>query len=277
MLGGENLMAFVATSDAPRAKAFYQGILGLRLLADEPYALVFDVNGTVLRVQKVQQLAPAQYTALGWQVPDIAGAIAALRAKQVAFERYPHFEQDAAGVWTAPSGAKVAWFKDPDGNLLSLTESVALARDRIVPEIFVHDGLGALAFYQQAFGAEERSRMLAPDGKKLLHGELVVFGQRLFVCDEFSASEGGTCRCPRTLGGTGVRLSVEVQDADLTVSRAVTAGATLLLPVQDMFWGARYGKLLDPYGHEWGINQQLRRLDAAQEAAEARRFFAERE
>jgi len=73
-----------------------------------------------------------------------------------------------------------------------------------------------------------------------------------------------------------VRLSVEVQDADLTVSRAVTAGATLLLPVQDMFWGARYGKLLDPYGHEWGINQQLRRLDAAQEADEARRFFAER-
>src|SRR5450631_4202686 len=118
--------------------------------------------------------------------------------------------------------------------------------DRIVPEIFVHDGTGALELYKRAFGAEERTRMMAPDGLRLLHSELEIFGHRLFVCDEFSASEGGTCRCPRTLGGTGVRIMLEVDDADATVARAVAAGATVMMPVEDMFWGARYGKLLDP-------------------------------
>jgi PhnB protein len=144
---------------------------------------------------------------------------------------------------------------------------------RIVPEIFVHDGLAALEFYRRAFGAEERSRMLAPDGQRLLHAELLILGQRLFLCDEFRAEEGGTCRSPRTLGGTPIRLMLEVDDADRTVERAVAAGARVMLPVQDMFWGARYGKLIDPYGHEWGINQQQRQLSAEQEAAEAKRYF----
>jgi PhnB protein len=143
---------------------------------------------------------------------------------------------------------------------------------RIVPEIFVHDGLGALEFYQRAFGAEERSRMLAPDGQRLLHAELAILGQRVFVCDEFRAEEGGTCRCPRNLGGTPVRLMLEVDDADRMVERAVAAGARLMLPVRDMFWGARYGKLLDPYGHEWGINQQQRQPSAEQEQAAAKRY-----
>ena len=72
------------------------------------------------------------------------------------------------------------------------------------------DGLGALEFYRRAFGAEERSRMLAPDGQRLLHAELLILGQRLFVCNEFRADEGGTCRSPRTLGGTAVRLMLEL-------------------------------------------------------------------
>jgi PhnB protein len=140
----------------------------------------------------------------------------------------------------------------------------------------VHDGLGALDFYRRAFGAEERSRMLAPDGQRLLNAELLILGQRLFVCDEFRAEEGGTCRCPRTLGGTGIRLMLEVDDADRTVERAVAAGARVMFPVQNMFWGARYGKLMDPYGHEWGINQQQRHPSQEQEAAEAQRFFAKK-
>jgi PhnB protein len=150
-------------------------------------------------------------------------------------------------------------------------------REHIIPEIFVHDGPGALSFYQRAFGAEERSRMLTPDGKKLVHGELVLVGHRLFVCDEFSASEGGTCRTPRTLGGTGVRINLEVDDADEFVARAVAAGAQVLMPVQDMFWGARYGKLVDPYGHEWGINQQVKELSPSEEAEGAKTFFAQRD
>lgn len=123
MLASQPLMAFVATRDAARAKAFYQGLLGLPLIADEPYALVFDVMGTTLRVQKVETLAPAQHTVLGWRVLDITMAVRTLASKGIAFERYGFLEQDKDGVWTTPSGAKVAWFKDPDGNVLSLTQA----------------------------------------------------------------------------------------------------------------------------------------------------------
>ena len=94
--------------------------------------------------------------------------------------------------------------------------------------------------------------------------------------DEFSAAEGGTCRSPRTLGGTGVRITLDVDDADAVVERALAAGATLTMPVQDLFWGARYGKLVDPYGHEWGINQQLRVLSPEEEAEQAKRYFAKK-
>ena len=146
--------------------------------------------------------------------------------------------------------------------------------DSITPEIFVHDGPAALEFYKRAFGALERSRMMSPDGKKLLNGQIEIRGHRLFVCDEFSASEGGTCRCPRTLGGTGVRIMLEVDDADRAVQQAVEAGATVMIPVADMFWGARYGKLIDPFGHEWGINQQVEQLTEAQESEGMKRHFA---
>ena len=145
--------------------------------------------------------------------------------------------------------------------------------DNIVPELCVHDGRGALEFYKQAFGAVEQEHMMSPDGAKLLHGALRIGGHRFVVFDEFSVSEGGTCRCPRTLGGTGVRLILEVEDADAVMRQAVLAGATVMMPVTKMFWGARYGKLKDPYGHEWGINEQLEELSAAEEAKAAKQYF----
>jgi catechol 2,3-dioxygenase-like lactoylglutathione lyase family enzyme len=123
MLATSPLMAFVATRDAARARAFYQDTLGLVLIADEPYALVFDVMGTTLRVQKVETLAPAPHTVLGWRVLDITMAVRTLAAKGITFERYGFLEQDKDGIWRTPSGAKVAWFRDPDGNVLSLTEA----------------------------------------------------------------------------------------------------------------------------------------------------------
>lgn len=147
--------------------------------------------------------------------------------------------------------------------------------DAMIPEIIVHDGPAALDFYKRAFGATEVSRMMTPEGK-LMHGELRVLGHRFFVCDEFSHEEGGTCRSPRTLGGTGVRITVEVADAGVVAERAIAAGATSLMAVQDMFWGGRYGKLLDPFGHEWGINQQKVTLTAAQEKKAADAFLAKR-
>ena len=122
MLGTADVMAFVATKDPERAKTFYAETLGLRLLADEQYALVFDANGTKLRVQKVQKVTSAPYTTLGWEVPDIGHTVRALVGKGVAFMRIGFPGQDELGIWTADDGTKVAWFKDPDGNTLSLTQ-----------------------------------------------------------------------------------------------------------------------------------------------------------
>ena len=115
-------IAFVATADPPRAEQFYRSVLGLQFVADEPFALVFRLRGTMLRIAKVQHFTPAPFTVLGWIVPDIAAAVRGLRHKGVTFERYPGLAQDDLGVCTFPHGAKVAWFKDPDGNTLSLTE-----------------------------------------------------------------------------------------------------------------------------------------------------------
>ena len=122
MLGDAEITAFVATTDGERAKRFYCEILGLRLVADEEFALVLDANGTMLRVQKVEKLTPHPFTTLGWNVPDIAATIDALAQSGVTFERYGFMEQDDRGIWTAPGGAKIAWFKDPDGNTLSIAQ-----------------------------------------------------------------------------------------------------------------------------------------------------------
>jgi len=116
------LISFVATRDAAGARKFYETALGLRCVSEDAFAIVFDAGGTMLRVQKVNELTPANYTALGWEVADIAARIQKLSKKGVQFERFPGLPQDELGVWTSPAGAKVAWFKDPDGNVLSLTE-----------------------------------------------------------------------------------------------------------------------------------------------------------
>jgi catechol 2,3-dioxygenase-like lactoylglutathione lyase family enzyme len=125
MLGGAQLTAFVATTDSARSKAFYQGLLGLRLLTDDQFALAFDSNGTQLRIQKVEKLQPPPFTVLGWEVSNIRQAVSDLARAGVRFERYDFLQQDDLGIWKAPSGAKVAWFKDPDANLLSVAESGA--------------------------------------------------------------------------------------------------------------------------------------------------------
>ncbi|MCB9682213.1 MAG: VOC family protein [Alphaproteobacteria bacterium] len=120
MLADAHLGAFVATSQPDVARAFYRDTLGLTLVEDGPFALVFDGGGTVLRVQKVQQVVAPPYTSIGWRVADIEATVQALTDKGVVFARYPGMPQDALGIWDAPGGAKVAWFKDPDGHTLSL-------------------------------------------------------------------------------------------------------------------------------------------------------------
>jgi catechol 2,3-dioxygenase-like lactoylglutathione lyase family enzyme len=122
MLAEQTLVAFVATIDAARARAFYQETLGLPLLSEDAFALVFDANGSTIRMQKVANFSPQPFTTLGWTVLDIDGVVAGLKGKNVVCEHFPGMDQDAHGIWASPSGARVAWFKDPDGNLLSLTE-----------------------------------------------------------------------------------------------------------------------------------------------------------
>jgi catechol 2,3-dioxygenase-like lactoylglutathione lyase family enzyme len=125
VLGSSPVIAFVATTDPRRAKAFYAGTLGLRLTGEDPFALVFDAAGTMLRVATVTALKPAGYTVLGWNVRDIDRAVRDLVEKGVAFQRYDGMPQDELGIWTSPGGARIAWFLDPDGNTLSLTEFTA--------------------------------------------------------------------------------------------------------------------------------------------------------
>jgi catechol 2,3-dioxygenase-like lactoylglutathione lyase family enzyme len=122
MLGNSDVIAFVSTTDSDRAKTFYSEILGLRLVTDTPFAIVFDAGRTMLRVSKVEKLTPAPYTVLGWKVTDIRTIAAAFMKKGVAFERYNGLQQDEFGIWTTPDGHQVSWFKDPDGNTLSLTQ-----------------------------------------------------------------------------------------------------------------------------------------------------------
>jgi predicted enzyme related to lactoylglutathione lyase len=128
MLKGAKIVCFVATAKAAAAKKFYRDVLGLSLVEDSPFAIVFAASGTTLRVQKVKNVSPAPYTALGWHVDDIQAAIKRLNKKGIECERYPGIGQDELGIWSAPSGAMVAWFKDPDGNILSLTQMPAAAR-----------------------------------------------------------------------------------------------------------------------------------------------------
>ncbi|MGB7071462.1 MAG: VOC family protein, partial [Candidatus Sulfotelmatobacter sp.] len=123
MLGSIDIVAFVPTKDTEKARAFYEGVLGLRFVKDDGFALVMDANGIMVRVAKAQ-FTPAPFTILGWQVAEIERMVEELQAKGVQFERFGFFEQDKLGIWTAPTGDKVAWFKDSDGNILSVSQHI---------------------------------------------------------------------------------------------------------------------------------------------------------
>lgn len=122
MLSTNPLIAFVPSKDTGRSRSFYEGALGLRFVCDDPFAVVMDSNGTSVRIVRVGEFTPAPFTILGWQVDDIHAKVAELGGNGVEFKRYPYFEQSPDGVWTAPNGAKVAWFSDPDGNVLSVSQ-----------------------------------------------------------------------------------------------------------------------------------------------------------
>jgi catechol 2,3-dioxygenase-like lactoylglutathione lyase family enzyme len=135
MLGTQKLVAFAAVRDRDAARKFYRGTLGLRLVGEDRFAMVFDANGTTLRISPVPDWTPPQFTVLGWDVHDIVATVKALTSAGVEFQRYEWMkDQDELGIWTSPAGpevasvhagARVAWFKDPDGNVLSVAQMPA--------------------------------------------------------------------------------------------------------------------------------------------------------
>ncbi len=122
MLRDQKLRAFIPTVDPDRARRFYVNLLGFNLLSEDYYGMDLETNGSLLRISTVQHFIPHPFTVLGWGVDDLPSVIASMVRRGVIFERYNIINQDSSGIWTSPDGTKVAWFKDPDGNLLSLTE-----------------------------------------------------------------------------------------------------------------------------------------------------------
>lgn len=124
MLESSAIIAFAPSTDLARARGFYEHILGLRFVEQSDFACVFDANGTMLRLTAVSEVANPGYTVLGWRVADIEQAVHALTLNGVTFTQYDGMDQDVNGIWTTPGGDKVAWFSDPDGNNVSLTQFV---------------------------------------------------------------------------------------------------------------------------------------------------------
>jgi predicted enzyme related to lactoylglutathione lyase len=122
VLDRSDLVAFVSTTDLERARQFYEGVLDLRVVDANPFALVVDAHGTQLRITRVDELHAQPFTVLGWKVDDIVATIDALCERGVRFMMYDGMPQDELGIWTTPDGSMVAWFSDPDGNTLSLTQ-----------------------------------------------------------------------------------------------------------------------------------------------------------
>ena len=123
----------------------------------------------------------------------------------------------------------------------------------ITPSLTVKDAEKAIEFYKKAFGADEVHRMPAPDGKRLMHAAIRIDGRFVFLADDFPEYCGGKAQSPKALGGTPVTIHRYVKDCDAAMERAQKAGASVVMPASDMFWGDRYGVVKDPFGHSWAF------------------------
>ena len=122
MLSSSKIVGFVPTKDSQKARAFYEGKLGFQFVSDDQFALVMRAGETMIRIAKAKDFTPAPYTVLGWEVRDIEAIVRWLTQRGVVFEKYPFVQDRELGIWTTPGGDKVAWFKDADGNVLSVSQ-----------------------------------------------------------------------------------------------------------------------------------------------------------
>ena len=130
--------------------------------------------------------------------------------------------------------------------------------ENLIPHLACNSCADAIEFYKKAFGAEEIHRVPAPDGQRIMHAAIKIDGSFVFLVDDFPEFCGGKSQTPRGLGGTPVTLHRFVKDCDAAIQRAEQAGATVLMPASDMFWGDRYGIVTDPFGHQWSFATHIK-------------------
>ena len=143
-------------------------------------------------------------------------------------------------------------------------QPVPAGHESLIPHLVCEHCSEAIEFYKKAFGAEEAHRMPAPDGHRIMHAALRIGGSLVFLVDDFPEFCGGKSGSPTGLKGTPVSLHRYVQDCDAAIKRAVDAGATVMMPATDMFWGDRYGMVTDPYGHKWAFATHIKDLTPEQ-------------
>ena len=156
-----------------------------------------------------------------------------------------------------------------------MAAKIPAGSEGLIPHLVCNRCGDAIEFYKKAFGAEEINRMPAPDGKRIMHAAIQIGGARLFLADDFPEYCGGKAMSPQALGGTPVTIHRYVEDCDAAIARAQKAGATVKMPAEDMFWGDRYGVVVDPFGHTWSFATHIADLTPEQMANAAAAAFAQ--
>ena len=152
--------------------------------------------------------------------------------------------------------------------------SIPPGHENLIPHLVCDPCSEALEFYKKAFGAEEIHRMPAPDGKRIMHAALRIGKSFVYLNDDFPEYCGGKSETPKALGGTPVSIHHYVENCDAAIKRAQDAGATVAMPARDMFWGDRYGVIVDPFGHKWTFATRLKDLTPAEMQAGMKEAFA---
>lgn len=246
----------ICTRDQARAATFYRETLGLRQTGEDKFAAIFEIDGVQMRVSAVPGFKPHEHTILGFNVEDVVGALKALRAKGVAFNTYPGFGQDELGIWRdAETGTCVAWFNDPEGNVLSISnarkpKAEDLERNMTQADYYampsfvmlgVRDVVASARWYE-ALGFQNVFAMPGPGGAPLLvHLRWVRYADLLLRAEQ-SAATG-----PKGLGLT-VNYMTPMADIDALFRKAKEAGATVASEIGNRPWNARDFTLADPDG-----------------------------
>jgi PhnB protein len=157
---------------------------------------------------------------------------------------------------------------------MTMTQKIPAGRDGLIPHLVCDPCADAIEFYKKAFGAEEIDCINAPDGKRIMHAAIRIGGRPIFLADDFPEYCGGKSQSPKSLGGTPVTIHRYVEDCDADMERARNAGATVQMPAADMFWGDRYGVVIDPFGHSWSFATHVRDLTKEQIASGMKEAFA---